>query len=164
MDDTQAFERRTFHELTVAALLGVIAGTSEEAEAQPREMQAKPVDLGNPLLREPNICRGLNACKGKGRGSATGGQNQCAGTSVCATVAAHVCSGNNNCRGQGACDQGDPAKYQVGYPGENTCKGKGACGVPIPREKDHVWQQARRRLEALIKDAGGNAGAAPPRR
>src|SRR5690606_24770990 len=120
MHEPPAIDRRVFHQLTTAALLGAVAGTSEEVVAQPPapESKAKPVDRRNLLLLEPNICRGLNVCKGKGRGDGQGGPNRCVGMSVCATVAAHTCAGNNECRGQGACDVGDPAKYQVGYPGE----------------------------------------------
>lgn len=156
-------DRRLFHQLTVAAFMGAVAGTADDAAAQARKQKDKPADRGNPMLLEPNICRGLNICKGKGRGDGLGGPNKCVGMSVCATAPAHICNGKNECRGLGACDVGDPARYQIGYPGENTCKTKGACGVPIPQEKDHIWQQARRRFEALLKDAGGNAGPAPPR-
>ena len=165
MSEPASMDRRTFSQLTTAAFLGMVAGAEEDANAQPAPLKAKvkPVDRRNPFLVEPNICRGLNVCKGKGRGDGAGGPNQCVGMSVCATVSTHTCAGNNDCRGQGACDVGDPAIYEVGYPGENTCKAKGACGVPIPIEKDHIWRQARRRFEAIIKDAGGNAGPAPKR-
>ena len=169
MSESGAMDRRGFSQLTTAALLGMVAGAaaeSEEAVAQPApppKAKVKAVDRRNLFLSEPNICRGLNVCKGKGRGDGQGGPNKCVGTSVCATVSDHTCAGNNDCRGQGACDVGDPAIYEVGYPGENTCKAKGACGVPIPIEKDHIWRQARRRFEAIIKDAGGNAGPAPRR-
>lgn len=167
MDAHESIDRRAFHQLTTAAFLGAAAGLTETAavaaEPKPATKPLKPADRGNPLLLEPNICRGLNTCKGKGRGDGRGGANQCVGTSTCALVATHICAGNNECRGQGACDVGDPAIYQINYPGENTCRGKGACGVPITADKDHIWRQARRRFEALMADIGGRAGTAPPR-
>jgi hypothetical protein len=160
--------RRAFHGLAVAAVAGLLAGTSQPNEAEANEQapggrKPKRVNLTSSLLLEPNICRGLNICKGKGRGDGFGGPNRCAGMSACATAPAHVCAGSNECRGLGACDVGDPVKYQVGYPGENTCKGKGACGVPIPVTKDHVWRKVRQRFECLMADAGGRAGPAPAR-
>ena len=168
MSESNSMDRRVFHQLTAAALVGIVAGTAENAEAQqpvgkPMD-KVKGVDVSNPLLKEPNICRGLNICKGKGKGDGFGGPNKCVGMSACAIVSEHVCAGNNDCRGQGACDVGDPAKYQLNYPGENTCSGKGACGVPITPDKDHIWRQARKRFELLLKDAGGQAGPAPARR
>ena len=169
MAEPEAIDRRGFYQLTTAAFLGMIAGAAEDADAQGQKPapaakpKVKPVNRTNLFLMEPNICRGLNVCKGKGKGDGRGGPNKCVGMSVCATVAAHTCNGNNDCRGQGACDIGDPNVYAVGYPGENTCEGKGACGVPIPVSKDHIWKQARRRFEAIVRDAGGKAGAAPAR-
>lgn len=161
-------DRRKFHQLTMGALAGLLAGaagSAAEAEgAEQAQRKPKRVVLANSLLLEPNICRGLNICKGKGRGDGAGGPNKCVGMSICATAPSHTCNGSNQCRGLGACDVGDPNEFQVGYPGENTCKGKGACGVPIPLSKDHIWQQARRRFEAVLEDAGGKAGPAPPRR
>ena len=97
------------------------------------------------ILSEPHVCRGLNTCKGKGKG----GDNSCAGTGQCATAAAHSCHGSNACKGQGGCD---------GHPGENACKGQGACEVPL---SDKSWKQARKTFEAQLTKKGQKAGAAP---
>ena len=162
--ESHGVNRRGFHELAMGALAGMLAGAGgSEAAAQPAPPKAKRAVRANLLLQEPNICRGLNICKGKGRGDGFGGPNKCVGQSVCATAPEHVCASHNTCRGLGACDEGDPRKYQVNYPGENTCQGLGACGVPIPAKKDHIWVQARRRFVAVLEDAGGRAGPAPPR-
>jgi hypothetical protein len=169
-----SLNRRNFHELIAAAIAGVIAAESVEAQQPgPQDEQpqrpgqkgppVKKADVGNPLLQEPNVCRGLNTCKGKGRGGIEGGPNACAGTSVCATAPAHICAGHNTCRGLGACDQGTPGKHEIDYPGENTCKARGACGVPVPIEKDVIWRKARMRFETLMADAGKKFGPAPPR-
>lgn len=139
-------------------------GQPQQGQQQQQGGIPKKKDATNLLLQEPNICRGLNTCRGKGRGGYYGGPNQCAGTSICATAPQHVCAGHNQCRGLGACDEGNPAYFQVNYPGENTCKGLGACGVPVPINKDHIWRQARRRYETLMRDAGKQYGQAPPRR
>jgi hypothetical protein len=162
------FDRRRFHELSASAFFGVLAGSmsadaaqQEGAALQGTQDGRKPEDASNPFLYEPNICRGLNTCRGKGRGDGRGGLSACAGRSACATAPQHPCAGHNLCRGLGACDEGDPKEYEVGYPGENTCHAKGACGVPIPAKKAHVWQQARRRFEAIMADAGKKVGTAP---
>ena len=134
--------RRDFHRLTVAALGGVLAGAGlASAEDQP-----KPKDPKKPLfLQEPHICRGLNTCKGKGKG----GKNDCAGQGACATVKAHTCSGDNECRGLGGCGNS---------PGENACKGKGECGVPM---EDKAWAKARKRFEEEMKKVNKKVGSAP---
>jgi hypothetical protein len=137
--------RRDFHRLTVAALGGVLAGAGlASAEDQP-----KPKDPKKPLfLQEPHICRGLNTCKGKGKG----GKNDCAGQGACATVKAHTCSGDNECRGLGGCGNS---------PGENACKGKGECGVPM---EDKAWAKARKRFEEEMTKAKKKFGKAPPKK
>lgn len=145
--------RRRFHELSVAALGGLMAGSitgcdkllmqkketteAKKDEAAEAEAAAK-ADL--------HICRGLNACKGKG----SGGQNDCAGTSACATFAKHECAKLNECKGQGGCDE---------KPGQNQCKGKGSCQVPL---MEHAWDRARKSLEQKMKAEGGKElGKAP---
>lgn len=134
--------RRDFHKLTLAAFGGVLAGSllggrglgAETAQAQG----------GGFSLKDPHVCCGLNACKGRGKG----GKNECAGQGSCATAEAHGCNGQNACAGQGG-DEGA---------GENSCKGKGACAVPL--DKDH-WKKARASFEASMKKAGQKFGASP---
>ena len=77
--------RRDFSKLTMAAFGGMLAGTAASAAAQ--EKESKKDSKKNPLLVEPHVCRGLNTCKGKGKG----GDNACAGQGNCATVEAHSC-------------------------------------------------------------------------
>ncbi len=143
--------RRRFHEITVAAFGGLMAGsiagcskekpktetvaTAEELAAQ--EEAKKKADL--------HLCRGLNTCKGKGKG----GSNDCAGTSTCATFAQHECAGDNDCKGQGGCGAN---------PGANECKGKGACHVPL---MDHAWDKMRKSLEEKFKTDSKELGKAP---
>jgi hypothetical protein len=130
--------RRDFSKLTMAAFSGMLAGTTTSFAA--RE------DTDSPLLHDPHICRGLNTCKGKGKGE----QNACAGMGNCATVKSHSCQGLNDCKGQGACGP---------KPGENACKGKGGCEVPI--KKDATWKKARKRFEELMTAKGQKFGPAP---
>jgi hypothetical protein len=119
-----------------------VAGTSIAAGQQ----KDKPDDKKkNPLLEEPHVCRGLNTCKGKGKGE----KNACAGQGACATVKAHTCKGENACRGQGGC---------AATPGENECKGKGNCAVPL---NDKAWAKARKRFEELMTKEGHKVGPAP---
>ena len=86
------------------------------------------------ILNDPHVCRGLNTCKGKGKG----GANSCAGQGACATVDSHACNGLNDCKGHGGC--GD-------FPGQNACKGKGACAVKMKKE---TWTKAREVFEHLM--------------
>jgi len=133
--------RRDFSMLAAAAVGGLVAG------GNPAEAQEKPeifVDPSLLLIGDPNVCRGLNACNGKGKGS-----HACAGQGVCATVAAHSCQGQNACKGQGGCG---------GYPGQNTCKEKGHCAVPL---SEKTWAIARKQFEHLMSDVGKKVGAAP---
>lgn len=154
-EERETLDRRQI--LTFAALSGLLAipAAAEAAPppAQPPEGKLgkmKPVDLYNPLLIEPHVCRGLNTCKGKGRD----GKNECAGTGACATAPDNTCGGNNDCRGLGACDQ----PPQAGYPGENTCKGQGGCQVPMLPGKPLMWKKARMRFEALMEQVGRKVG------
>lgn len=135
--------RREFTKLAAAALGGLVAGTAAPASAA--DKGDKKDKSKNPLLSEPHVCRGLNTCKGKGKG----GKNTCAGTSQCATVKAHTCGGDNDCRGQGGCGA---------HPGENECKGMGKCHVPLT---DSAWKKARARFEELMKKEGKKVGPAP---
>ena len=86
-------DRREFHQLTVAALGGVIAGTTIGCNPAPTAPPAKmtttpslpaavPIaqvtltpEMEALIMDEPHTCRGLNSCKGKGRSQ----DNECAG-------------------------------------------------------------------------------------
>jgi len=136
--------RRNFEKLALAALGGLLAGAglSQAEEDKPKKKDPKK-EL---LLQEPNVCRGLNLCKGKGKG----GKNDCAGQGACATAKAHSCKGENDCAGLGGCG----AK-----PGENACKGMGGCEVPFKHKA--AWAKARQRFEVLMKKEGKKVGPAP---
>jgi hypothetical protein len=134
--------RRDFTRLAAAALGGVVAG----AKLAAAEDKPKKKDVEKPmLLQEPNVCRGLNTCKGKGKG----GKNDCAGMGQCATAKAHSCGGDNDCAGLGGCGE---------HPGENKCKGMGKCQVPLD---DKAWKKAREHFEAAMKKADKKFGEAP---
>jgi hypothetical protein len=139
--------RRDFTQLAAAALGGLLTGAAAvRADDKKDDQKDKPKsDKKNPLLQEPHVCRGLNICKGMGKG----GKNECAGTSICATAKAHKCAEDNGCRGLGGCGEN---------PGENACKGKGKCAVPL---SDKAWVKARKRFEELMKKEGKTVGAAP---
>jgi hypothetical protein len=145
-------DRRKFNRLAAAALGGMVAGagltqaSDKDDKAKDKDKEAGPKDPKKPvMLQEPHVCRGLNTCKGKGKG----GKNDCAGQGDCATAKAHTCAGDNDCRGLGGC-QNDP--------GFNDCKGKGSCHVPL---KDDAWKKARAKFEAEAKKADVKIGAAP---
>ncbi len=132
--DKPDFSRRDFEKLAVAALGGLMAGTGlgcADEKKDDKKPDDKPKnDKVNPLLQEPNVCRGLNICKAKGKG----GKNECAGTSACATAKSHTCGGDNTCRGLGGCGEA---------PGENKCKAMGKCHVPL---EDKAWAKAPQTL------------------
>lgn len=134
--------RRNFAALTTAAVGGMVVGAGPQALGQ----DAKPELSVDPalLLSEPHVCRGLNTCKGKGKGD-----HACAGQGGCATAEKNSCSGQNTCKGKGGCG---------GYPGQNTCSGKGHCAVPLG---DKAWALARKQFEHLAKDVGMTVGKAP---
>lgn len=100
------------------------------------------------LLKEPHVCRGLNACKGKGAGE----KNACGGQGACASAEHHECKGQNECKGQGGCGE---------YPGQNACKSKGECAVPL---KAKAWKNARKAFEVQMKKAGHEFGDAPKKK
>jgi len=158
--------RRDFTKLGAAAVGGLIfgAGCTEKKKAdEPKKDDAKKTDKDPkktdtpaasgsaaagewvPFMQEPHVCRGLNACKGKGKG----GGNACAGQGACATAAAHTCHTENACKGQGGCGS---------TPGQNACKGKGECSVPLG---DNTWTKARAKFEEVFKKANKPFGAAP---
>lgn len=132
--------RRDFTRLAAAALGGLIAGAAAGNAADDKKDAKK-----NPLLEEPHVCRGLNICKGKGKG----GKNECAGMGACASAKAHACAGMNECRGQGGCGE---------KPGENECKSMGKCAVPLDAK---AWPKARKRFEELMTKDGKKVGPAP---
>lgn len=139
-------QRRDFHKLTMAAFGGLVAGaTASMAQAQKKDEKLKLNVDPSLLLEEPHSCKGLNTCKGKGKGE----KNACAGQGACATAKAHDCKGMNDCKGQGGCG---------GYPGQNTCKSKGHCATPLKKE---TWTLARKQFEQLMEDAGKKVGPAP---
>ena len=138
----QRIDRRSFHHWTMAALGGMLAG-AEQASGQTANTNQPP----SPLLSDPHVCRGLNTCRGKGKGV----MNACAGQGACATARSHTCHRGNDCRGQGGCGE---------KPGENTCRGRGACYVPL---QPIIWTKARKRFEELMTKQGKAFGPAPPR-
>ena len=141
MMEEAAFSRRDFGKLTMAAFGGMVLGstlagdTAKGAETHDHSL----------LLGEKHVCRGLNTCKGKGKGEG----NSCAGMGNCATAEAHSCKGENGCKGQGGCGE---------YAGQNSCKGHGACQVPL---KKKTWKAARKAFEKQMKEAGKTFGDAP---
>lgn len=150
--------RRRFHQLSMAAFGGMLAGAEvsfaaddkKKPDSPPKDEKKtdKPAEKEaekNPLMVEPHVCRGLNTCKGMGKG----GKNECAGQGACTNVKYHTCHRNNDCKGQGGCGNN---------PGENACKGKGACHVPL---KPNIWKRARRRYEELMTKEGKPCGSPP---
>ncbi len=133
-------DRRKFNQLTAAAFGGLAAGTllgcggGDESKAV---VDAKPAG-------DVHLCRGLNDCKGKGKG----GDNACRGQGSCASVE-NACAGMNECKGLGGC--GESA-------GANACKGQGGCHVPL---MEGAWKTVRTRLESEWKDKDLEFGEAP---
>lgn len=136
-----ALSRRDFGKLTMAAFGGVLMGATLTSRAAENDNKHDPALL----LQDKHVCRGLNTCKGKGKGA----DNSCAGTGNCATAEAHSCKGDNSCKGQGGCEE---------YPGQNSCKGQGSCDVPL---KEKTWKKARKSFEGQMKKAGKTVGDAP---
>jgi hypothetical protein len=134
--------RRDFSKLAAAALSGMVAGAKLTRADEP----PKKKDIAKPLfLQEPHVCRGLNTCKGKGKG----GKNDCAGMSDCATAKESTCAGDNDCAGVGGCGA---------TPGENKCEGMGGCHVPLQKS---AWDKARKSYETTMKAADKKFGPAP---
>ena len=106
------------------------------------------------LLKEPHVCRGLNACKETGSCKTANneckGKNACHGQSKCATATAHTCHKDNTCKGQGGCEE---------TAGINKCKELGACDVPL--KKPETWTKVRTKFEAAMKKAEKKFGPAP---
>ncbi|MEI8378499.1 MAG: hypothetical protein WCJ09_00130 [Planctomycetota bacterium] len=149
-------DRRDFHKLTVAALGGMIAGTTVGCTGTPPTQSSSTsvansmasatlTDAEKLIIDEPHTCRGLNSCKNLGRSK----DNACAGQGTCASIADASCSGNNECKGQGGCGED---------PGMNSCKGKGGCHIPL---MESAWTKARTAFEGAMKKSGKTVGAAP---
>ncbi|HEX5102827.1 MAG TPA: twin-arginine translocation signal domain-containing protein [Pirellulaceae bacterium] len=125
----EAVNRRDFHKLTAAAIGGLTAGALLGCRSEPA---AGPPTAVSPVATgDKHLCRGLNECKGQGKG----GENACRGQGACATVAESSCGGNNECKGLGGC--GDTV-------GANECKGQGGCHVPL---MESAWDTLRKRKE-----------------
>ena len=96
-------DRRDFHKLTAAALGGLAAGAilGCGGAADPAAQVVAPSEV--------HLCRGLNECKGQGKG----GGNACRGQGACATAKEHACGGQNECKGLGGCgDNGRRERVQ----------------------------------------------------
>jgi hypothetical protein len=123
--------RREFHTLAAAAVGGAIAGSiagCSKKSGKSGVVDKKSTDeKGDGKVAELHLCKGLNTCKGKGKG----GKNDCKGMGSCATYKAHTCAGENDCKGQGGCQ---------GKVGTNECKKKGSCNVPLT---DDAWKEAK---------------------
>jgi hypothetical protein len=133
-------DRRTFHQLAAAALGGIAAGTLAGCGG------AKPAaGTGTTAAADIHLCRGLNDCKGKGKG----GENSCRGQGACATAAESSCGGKNECKGLGGCGANV---------GANDCKGKGGCHVPL---MEGAWNKLHAKLEAEWKAKKLDYGPAP---
>jgi hypothetical protein len=142
-----SLDRRKFHQLTAAALSGLATGAALGCRSEP----APPATVqANAAKANPDVhlCRGLNDCKGKGKG----GNNECRGQGDCATVKEHSCGSENECKGLGGCGP---------LAGANECAGKGGCHVPL---MDEVWKTVRKRVETEWKDKQLTYGEAPPKK
>ena len=118
---------------------------SDEEDSDDGDDESGDEVAANDWTGDTHVCRGLNACKGKG----AGGENECAGQGVCATAKAHTCHEANDCKYQGGCGESV---------GQNGCNGKGECGVPL---KDSAWAKARKSYEAALTSAEKKLGDAP---
>lgn len=133
-------DRRQFHQLTAAALGGLVAGATLGCG------NSQPVASAPAGGTDKHLCRGLNECKGQG----AGGKNDCRGQGECATVEHHSCGGDNTCKGLGGCG---PSV------GANDCAGKGGCKVPL---MESAWDTMRKRLEDKWTGAAQKFAPAPP--
>ncbi|MCU0879742.1 MAG: hypothetical protein MUF06_18355 [Pirellulaceae bacterium] len=142
----RSITRRDLNKLTAAALGGLAAGALAGCRSEPA---AAPAGGGSttPVAANADVhlCRGLNDCKGKGKG----GDNACRGQGACATAKEHGCGGQNECKGLGGC--GETA-------GENECKGKGGCHVPL---MEGAWTKLRTKVETEWKAKELEFGDAP---
>jgi hypothetical protein len=139
--------RRDFNKLTVAAMGGMVAGSfvgcggGSKSDKSGEGVSNKTGTSKDPALAAwtgEHACRGLNSCKGEGKGR----NNECAGRGECATVEPHECAGHNTCKNLGGC--GETA-------GSNECKGQGNCHVPL---MDSAWQTAYKKFKEDMTKAG----------
>ena len=86
-----SLSRRDFNRLTVAAFGGMLLGTTLVGHAADKKAEHDPALL----LQDKHVCRGLNTCKGKGKG----GDNSCKGQGGCGEY-----PGQNSCKGLGSCE------------------------------------------------------------
>ncbi|MCA9068290.1 MAG: hypothetical protein KDA84_05175 [Planctomycetaceae bacterium] len=136
--------RRDFNRLTVAAMGGLMAGSfvgcgEDKTDGKTGEKSGEGqsnVDLS--AWTGEHVCRGLNACKGEGKG----GKNACAGQGECATVEPHSCGTENTCKNLGGC--GPTAA-------SNSCKGEGGCQVPLMKT---AYETAYKKFKADMEKAG----------
>ncbi|TWT38341.1 hypothetical protein [Blastopirellula retiformator] len=145
-NNKRQLDRRDFNRLSAAALGGMVGGVSlgcGETKTDVAAGDGAAAAADKPA--EFHLCRGLNECKGKGKG----GENECAGAGACSSLEPHACGGHNECKGQGGCGQ------EVGT---NECKGKGGCAIPL---MEGAWQGAREKFEAEMKAAGKEVKPAP---
>ena len=144
-DQSNPSRRSFLNKLAIGSVGGLVAGTvgcgDDKAGGDGGDAPKDEVAI---ILQDPNVCRGLNACKGKGMG-----EHECAGQGSCATAEAHSCKGENVCKGQGGC--GATA-------GQNACKSQGECAVPL---SEKAWTKARAAFDSASKEAGMTVGAAP---
>jgi hypothetical protein len=138
-------DRRRFHELSAAALGGLVAGTLAGCGSNGGNQKPVANKAAAAADTEKHLCRGLNECKGQG----ASGKNDCRGQGDCATIPAHECGGRNDCKGQGGCGP-DVAL--------NECKGKGGCHVPL---MESAWETVRKRTEAAWTETKQLFGQAP---
>lgn len=143
--------RRDFTKLTALAMGGMMAGslvgcgTKTEKTPEPAAgktgtdtTQAGGKDDVLAAWSGKHVCRGLNACKGKGKG----GDNECAGHGKCFTANEHTCHYENECKYQGGCGESVAS---------NECKEKGECGVPL---SEATWEKAYKKFKADMTKAG----------
>jgi hypothetical protein len=138
----ESMDRRRFHELTAAALGGLAAGAVIGCG---KDQPAEGTSDGK-AVADAHLCRGLNECKGKGKG----GDNACRGQGACATAKEHACGGQNECKGLGGCGENV---------GANECKTKGGCHVPL---MESAWDKLRAKKEEEWKGKKTDFGTAPP--
>ena len=152
-------DRREFHQWSLAALSGVVAGvsagcgdsgktpakTAVPAKVTTETAVGLSAEAEALIMDEPHTCRGLNSCKGLGRDK----ENACAGQGTCASIADSSCGGHNECKGQGGCGAN---------PGMNDCKGQGGCHIPLMAS---AWETARAAFETAMKKNGKEFGDAP---
>src|SRR6476660_10050805 len=95
--------RRDFHRLTTAALGGLATGSMLGCgKKAPPSVAGTPGGVEVTLAKsEAQLCRGLNDCKGLGKG----GKNDCRGRGTCATAKEHTCGGQNECKGLCGCGE-----------------------------------------------------------